>query len=172
MSDLDLSPLAIEIAKWIAKNSANGMSEPVDDKALQNAFAVPTADLKEAFAELELEDLVSLTKFIGPGIPHVRPNVMLFVEFDPDVTGDDPVADAANLADLVIKGTGQVSVAQLHQQSSWDKRRFNPALSVMLSYVDDRHISQTLQAEYPTAHFFLDETDRVELKRFVRDVNT
>jgi hypothetical protein len=92
------------------------------------------------------------------------------VEFDPEVTHTDPVADAAQLASLALQGNNQISVPQLHQQSGWEKRRFNPALAVMLSYVDNQHVSQTLQPDYPTTHFFLDATDRVELKRFIKDI--
>lgn len=172
MSDLDLSPLAIELGKWLAQNSSNGLSQPIAGDDVPGSFSAPQSELKEALAELEMEGLVELTRFIGPGIPHVRPTITLFVEFDPEVMGTDPVLDAAQLAKLVLQQTDGASVPELHQTSGWGYRRFNPALSVLLCYVDDRHVSNTLTAEYPTQHFFLDATDRVELKRFLKQVNT
>ncbi|TIQ23844.1 MAG: hypothetical protein E5X61_25680, partial [Mesorhizobium sp.] len=102
----------------------------------------PNRELEDGIAELEAEGYVGTTHFIGPELPHVSVKAELFADFDPIVHGTDPATDAADLVEQILAGDGNIDVAQLHADTGWTRRRFNPALSYVLGYVDDRRVSQ------------------------------
>lgn len=165
---LGLSELAYRLGAWLADHSDRGLPLPIDGNAVQAAFAdVPIRDLQDAAAELETDGYVTSRTMMNTALPLMRYRIELFTTFDPLKRGTDPTLDAAFLAALAMELDGSVNVAELHARSTWEHRRFNPALSVLISRVDDKRVSKTLNAEYPTQMFTLAATDRVELKRFI-----
>jgi hypothetical protein len=167
IEDLGLEPLAARLALWIAKHSESGLDEDfVSEKDLLAEFVdVPERALEDAVAELETDGFIG-TAFSGGAIPHIRPTVDLFANFDPEVMGHDPTRDAAELAKLVLEGQEDVDVPDLHKECGWPKRRFNPAVALVVAQIDDDHVSKTLGSEYPTWSFHVSAKDRVALRRF------
>lgn len=165
--ELGLSDVAYRIGIWLADHSKNGLDDQIDGGAMVPDFeSVPTQDLIDAIAELEVDGYVS-TRSFGEDVPHIIYHVDLFSTFDPLTRGTDPTADAAALGRIALEMGEAVGVSELHGKTDWDKRRFNPAVSILVSHVDDRRVSQSADGEYPTHYFLLDPADRVAIKRFI-----
>lgn len=164
---LGLSELAFQVGSWLARRSEAGLTDPIGGDALPNDFAdVTTQDLADAIAELELDGYITSRSF-GEALPHIIYGIELFATFDPLTLGTDPTKDAAALGDIALEMGEAVSVPDLHARTGWEARRFNPALSILVSHVDDRRVSRYSDGEYPTHHFLLLPADRVAIKRFI-----
>lgn len=165
---LGLSELAYRLGAWLADNSERGLAYPIDGDAVVAAFPDVTArDLQDAVAELEMDGYITARSMLNTKLPLMRYRVELFATFDPLTRGTDPTLDAVTLAGLALEFESGVNVADLHAKSGWDHRRFNPALSVLVTRIDDRRVSKSGDGQYPTRMFALAATDRVELKRFI-----
>lgn len=162
----ELSPLAIRIGLWIAKQSAEGLNDPISDDVLKAEFSSVSVDeLGFSIAELTKDGYVSATAFIGARLPLIRPTTELFIAFDPHAVGSSPAADVVSLIDLALAKKNACNAQDLHTESGWPIRRFNPPFAYMLSRIDDRRISKGAM-NYPATAFLLMDSDRVELKRF------
>jgi hypothetical protein len=140
----------------------------VDEEALVRGFTEHEVQvLEDAVAELEAENLVSCTHSISHTFPHMRPMMDLYATFDPIAFGHDPTADAAELAKKVLDLDESVDVGALHQGTGWERRRFNPAITLVIAQVDGRRVSGELNSDYPSRWFGLMAEDRVSLKRFI-----
>lgn len=168
--DLGLSQLARQVGLWIAQNDADGMASFVSSTELKAAFGdTDEAEIIEALAELELDGYVEQSRTLGAKFTHVRPTNDLYLTFDPIALDTDPYADAAQIIEKILAGTENVNVSQLHaSMEGWSPRRFNPALKLVISEVDSRHVSRQIQAAYPTAHLIVDATDKVALRRLLQ----
>ena len=167
-ADLRLTELAYRLGAWLAESSERGLNRGIDCAAVVAAFGpVAIRDLQDAVAELGTDGYLSTTTLSGPPLPLMRYRLELFSTFDPLTRKTDPTLDAAVLAGHALEFDGNVSVPALHEMSGWDHRRFNPALGGLISRLDERRVSQTQDAEYPTRMFFLGPAERVELKRFI-----
>ena len=164
--ELGLSELAYRVGAWLAGHSENGLDDPFDGGAMVSDFAdIPTQELTDAIAELEVDSYVSTRPF-GQDIPFITCRTDLFSTFDPQTRGTDPMADAAVLGRLALEMGESVGVPELHGRTDWDLRRFNPALSILIGHIDDRRVSQSGDNQYPTHYFFLIPADRVAIRRF------
>lgn len=66
-------------------------------------------------------------------------------------------------------GLGEsVGAHDLHGHTDWTLRRFNPALHILLSYVDSQGVRSGEDDEYQTHFFHLGLADRVAIKRFAQ----
>jgi hypothetical protein len=74
---------------------------------------------------------------------------------------------STDLAERVRTKEGGVSTQELHSDTAWPLRRFNPALARMIREIDRRHVGKTGDMTYPTRHFHVDANDRVSLCRFI-----
>ena len=171
--ELGLSPLAFHVGCFLAAHSENGLTYPVNEEPVVSEFVdIENDELCEAVAELEVDGYLETTAVTNQKLPRMRYLLELFATFDPHTTGNDPSLDAAELAARVLEGDDSVSVAELHDQSGWDRRRFNPALGILIEHVDERRVSNSNSSDYPTRHFHLLPADRVELKRYIARVRT
>ncbi len=169
--DLDLSPLARKLGWWVASHCQDGMRQHIEEDKVVVAFEnVSVRDLAEAMAELEADGFGTTTLFSGMQLPLFRPTNELYVTFDPIVSGHDPMMDAIELASNALAGDDSVGVADMHAASGWSYRRFNPALTILISHIGSGRVSRTICSEYPTTSFHLAAEDRVALKRFVQRV--
>lgn len=167
----DLGPLATAVAKWICKTSEDGQGDPVDEDALFEAFLSSSAgELEEAIAELAADGLVTTTDYINAKLPRVRPTQDLFQELDPLVLGTSPKDDTLALVGLVLKGDGSVLVADLHKESGFPLRQFNPAVSMVIAEVGEGRVSEEGSPEYPARHFTLLPEDKVALRRLKKQL--
>ncbi len=167
-AELGLSPLAFQVASWLAEQSDTGLALSVNSEVFEAAFEdASPVDLKDAIAELDADGYIATQSLVGRGLPRMRVRNELFATFDPLVLGSDPTLDAVELAKLCLEREGGISVPDLHEQTGWPLRQFNPALSILTSYVDDRRVSRSGDHQYPTRHFTLLPADRVAVKRFM-----
>jgi hypothetical protein len=165
---LGLTELAYRLGVWLAESSDRGLLHRINGEAVAAAFAdVPVRDLQDAAAELETDGYISARSLSHAALPLMRYRLELFATFDPLTRGSDPTLDAVALASFALESDRGVNVADLHVRSGWDHRRFNPALSMLMTRIDERRVSKSGDGEYPTHMFILAPTDRVELKRFV-----
>ena len=172
--DVDLNPLARKVGRWLAENSETGRRVLVDGEAIQGAFPTEGKEAVEiAIAELEAEGFLrTASRGIGRKWPLVTPNVDLFATFDSIAIGSEPYKDAVVLAKKILELASAVRVADLHEQTGWSLRRFNPAIELVVSQIDDRRVSRTNDLTYPTPHFSIAPADKVALNRFIKQLES
>ncbi|MCO5966557.1 hypothetical protein [Sinorhizobium meliloti] len=57
----------------------------------------------------------------------------------------------------------------MHEKTSWAIRRFNPAVSYVISLIDDGRVSgETGSHPYPVRNFSVAAADRVEMRAFLK----
>ncbi len=165
-AELGLTENAYRLGVWLAENSTLGLACPVDRDGVLSAFEdLPDQDYRDAVAELETDGYIGVRSLLN-GPPLLSYRVELFSTFDPFVGGADPTLDAVELARMTLELDQSVDVAALHEKTGWELRRFNPALSVMLTHVDERRVSGSGDGRYATRAFIVVPTDRVQLRRF------
>ena len=175
---LNVGPLAKEIGLWMANASDNGLSNLPHGTDIEKAFPdASKRDLRKALAELESEGFVSLTHFMGGGVPYITLTSDLFAIFDPVAHGTDPYQDAGELIRRILKEANEksltsysVSGRELLDGTGWPHRRLNPALSLVLSNIDDRRVSRTLDNEFAARSFIVMAEDEISLERFLMRV--
>lgn len=167
LDQYQLGATARRLGKWLASQSTEGRTRGPDREAMAEAFAgVTDLDLEDAVAELAAEGFVTTSHDLGARLPHVALTLDLYAVFDPIVRGTSPMDDAGALAVMVLEIGESISVPDLHAQSTWPLRQFNPALGILISQIDERRVSKMMGSEYPTRSFHLMADDRVALKRF------
>lgn len=170
-ADLGISELAVRAGAWLVMQSEDGLTGPIDDEDLKAAFAdVDIRDLDEAIAELSSDGYLVTTPTMGSVLPRISATLDLFATFDPIADIGDPVADSLILVEMVLKGEGSVGVSDLHKQTGWPIRRFNPAVGLVIAQVDERRVGQQMQNQYPSRYFALAAEDRVALKRYAANL--
>lgn len=166
----DLSPLAIEIGRWLSLTSERGLPDLVGSEEIIAAFKdAPEVELSDAIAELEADGYLTCSHAIGLRIPHIHSTDDLFLTFDPIVHGSDPLMDALILGELVVDGRESIGMEDLHKESGLPLRRFNPAISLIIAEVDGGRVSGEIGVmDYPTRWFFVLSEDRVSIRRLLQ----
>ena len=162
-----LSPLAQEVGCWLVRADPDGLAGPIDAEGFQAAFAERAAHtLEEGLAELSVDGYLKESRTLSRSLQRFLTTADLYVLFDPVALGTDPVGDARTLVAHILDGEGSIDVAALHAVTGWAKRRFNPAMQLVLGEVAPGHVSQTIDAEYATRWIHIGAEDRVRLRRF------
>ena len=86
-------------------------------------------DIEDATADLEVLGLVERECFVGKHW-HIRLTPDFYLQLDHQIMGWDNKADAVTVARLLLASSGAAS--DLHRQTGWEKRRFNPAFRIVL----------------------------------------
>lgn len=163
----ELGPLAIQIGLWIAKESTHGYSDFIPENELIAAFpAASLDDLGFAVAELSADDFIDTTSYIAKRLPRMTSNPSLYITFDPYAMKTDPGVDVVTLVDMVLAKKGTIAVDELHKESGWPLRRFNPAFAYLNSEIEERRVLKGGTNEYPARGFLLVDHDRAVLHRF------
>lgn len=170
--DLRLGGLARRVGLWLAQKSTNGNYKDTTAEGDDIIKAFPDAGsraLEKAVAELEVEGFVTSDGTLGQRIPFVFATADLFASFDPIACGTNPYSDAVALIGKVLSATeaGEESIetAKLHKEIGWDLRRFNPALAIVVSYMDSGRVSDEYGSDYVAPWFFLMPEDEILLER-------
>ena len=156
------------VAEWMARTSSTGLDEPrinLEELAAVLGVEHTASAIEEAAEELEGLGLVELSHHLGGAI--LRPCWPLFAVLDPHVKGWNVDKDARSLAAFALEMGNWLSARDLEQRSGFERRRFNPALSKLLTLFDDRLISQELQPDYSASGACLSGGTRVRLRRFI-----
>ncbi|WP_394663660.1 hypothetical protein [uncultured Sphingomonas sp.] len=169
MSKYDhLSPLAQKLGAWMARQCADGLPAHVDE-GLANAFPdVEVKQIKLALAELKADGLVELNSAINRAMPSVRTTIALFVAADPAITGHDPRKDAVLLARMMIENPKLGNIRELEAAVGWPRRRFNPAVGLLVPLFPHNRMRTPLQNDYPVLGFIVGDDEIVSLRRFVQ----
>lgn len=168
---LRITEQALALGVWIARASPNGLGHPgIAIEALSAAFVdMKHEDLLEAVVELEALGMLDVFRAIG-GVRQVRPLASLFATFDGAALGYNTIGDAVYLAKLLLAApelAGRTS--KLDAEAKLLRRRFNPALAMLLPMMVPGLISKESQPDFPTSGFRVEETARFRLRQFVAD---
>jgi hypothetical protein len=164
---LTIEGTSAALALWLVRESRDGLRDPhlgLDDLMAGLGADHPKQKIREAAEELEAYGLAHLTKYIG-GM-HVRPTALLFEKLDPQIKGWNPEDDARVLARMAVEAE-DIRLRDLEERSGFERRRFNPAASILLSMFDPKDVSGELQPDYPAGYAFLSGGTRAKLRRFV-----
>ena len=123
-------------------------------------------DVEDATADLEVLGLIERERLVGKHwLTRLRP--AFYLQLDRQIMGWDTRADAVTIARLLLERDVSGAAPDLHRQTGWDKRRFNPAFRVVLDNFPESRISQHLQPDYPSAYVHILPEDRAVLRRLV-----
>jgi hypothetical protein len=163
----ELGPLAVRIGIWVSEQSEKGFDDFIAEEALINAFPDASGDdLGFAVAELSKDGYLDTTSYIAKRLPRMRTTVDLYITFDPHAVKTDPALDVVTLADMALTKANTVAADELHKETAWPLRRFNPAFAYMISQLDGRRVLKGGTNEYAARGFYLIDSDRVDLHRF------
>ena len=165
----DLTDLAQSLGRWMAEQCTDGLPGHFGQELLEQFADQDSRSIGIALAELEAEGLVTLTHVIGPHLPRVRTTVELFVACDPAITGHDPVEDSVVLARMLIADPRiGARASDLEQAAGWERRRFNPAVALVIPNIGDGRVRKSIQNKYPTLGVLIADEDVVQLRRYIQ----
>jgi hypothetical protein len=168
-----LSDTAAQLAVALASACPDGLGhEEFDLDALCSLLPeMDRPDIEDATADLEVLGLVERERFLGKHWT-IRLTSAFYLQLDGQIMGWDTTADAVTVARLLLERDASGAASDLHRQTGWEKRRFNPAFRVVLERFPESRISQQLQPDYPSAHVLVLPEDRAVLRRFVNQVES
>jgi hypothetical protein len=166
--DDELSDLAQRLGRYMAEQCSDGMPGHFRDDLLAAFPDEEVAAVRSALAELKGEGLVTLNPLIGPELPSVRTTLELFIAADAAITGHDPIEDSVVLAHLLIGDPELGHVPKLEEAAGWPRRRFNPALGLLMPLFPRGRYREVYQPDYPTIGLIVGEDEIVALRRYVR----
>jgi hypothetical protein len=167
----DGTPLQ-QILAVIADHAPDGMPAFVTDEEVH--AQLPQYDLstiREHLYDAIADDYVTEVRSLSETL-RVKATQRTFNELDPIAHGWSPVTDAGRIARKMLE-LNEGRAAILVHQLGFIRRRFNPAFSYLLRYLDDRglagFISREIQPEYPAAAVVLTDRVKAALRRFARE---
>lgn len=163
----ELSAPAVALAVALAREPGNGMGGRPRDLTAICALVPELAreNVQDAVFELKELGLVEFTSSLNSW--WLKLTQKFYEQVDAQVMGWDTLADARELARLLLKDASCQRTAILHAASAWDARRFNPAFSALLPFLPIH--SNEIQADYPSPSVNLMPEHRAMLKRFVSE---
>lgn len=158
-----------DIARFMIERCPDGLMR--DDVTLEQLReACPDyeeQDLIEALGDLESYGLVEATEFLG-GDGFYNLTAYGYEVLDPPIMGWNPVEDARRIAALIVapERCDSVTAMELESELGWSRRRFNPALRIVLGFIHPGRIDDTIQPYFPACGFFTTNAERSQLRRF------
>jgi hypothetical protein len=154
-------------AKYMIEKCPDGLANKfttLDD--LENEFPeIESRDFLDGLGDLEMHGLIDSLSFIGAPARY-RLSDLAYEILDPQVFGWDPKEDAKALATAALAQGDSVDVKELDEQIGWPRRRFNPALRLLLRFVAYESISRECQMDYVTGWFLLTNAERAAIRAF------
>lgn len=167
--DDELGDLAQRLGRHMAEKCTDGMPGHFRDDLLAAFPYEEVSAVRSALAELKGASLVTLDTLIGPKLPSVHTTLELFIAADAAITGHSPVEDSVVLARLIIDDPELGHVPKLDEAVGWSRRRFNPALGLLIPLFPKGRYREVYQPDYPTLGLIVGEDEIVALRRYVRD---
>jgi hypothetical protein len=164
-----LTGVAVELAVVLCREPGDGMAGRYRDLD-SLCKLLPTGDRKavaEGAFELASHGLVYIRRAMGP-MWWLKLAQRFYEQLDHQVMewGSSTNDDARHLAKLLSADDACEWTPTLHAASGWDKRRFNPAFTVLLRLIPDGRVSGEIQPDYPAQSLSLLPEDRAVLRRF------
>jgi len=158
---------AAAAAKYMIENCPDGLGhEYVTVEDIQRADPdLRKKEIEDGLGDLEGYRLVESLSLIGPA-DRYRLTQLGYEAFDLPIMGWDTKADAREIARRIGTPREGVNVAELDAELGWPRRRLNPALQMVVDFVEPDRVSQEVQAKYVTNHFFPSRAEAAMLRRF------
>lgn len=161
-------PLA-DVSKFMIERCPDGlMRDDVTLEQLQEAFPhYGQEEIVEALGDLESYGLVKAAEFFGSDAFY-NLTAYGYEVLDPPIMGWNPAEDARRIAELATQPERHDSVmaTELETKLGWPRRRFNPALRIVLGFIHPGRIDDTIQPLFPACGFFTTNAERSQLRRF------
>ncbi|MBU2289332.1 MAG: hypothetical protein KKC85_23290 [Gammaproteobacteria bacterium] len=167
--DYELGDLAQRLGRHMAEQCTDGLPRHFRDDLLAAFPDEEVVTVRSALAELNGAGLVTLNPLIGPKLPSVHTTLALFVAADAAITGHDPVEDSVVLARMLIDDPELGHVPGLEEVAGWPRRRFNPALGLLMPLFRKGRYREVYQPDYPTLGLIVGDDEIVALRRYARD---
>ena len=167
-----LGEAALRLARHLVHISEDGLSSPINWSVVLDRYSgTDPSEVAEAAFELQQSNYVKISGGVGAadGIVRIRPDYSLFWRFDKEEFSFDSLADAAELARLMLDENTLQTSSNLHAHVGWPKRRFNPALAKLGTCVASERTRNTLEPNYVTTGFSLAAEDRTLLKAMITE---
>ena len=162
-----LSLLAQRLGRYMAEQCTDGLPGHFGDELLDAFPNESPQNLNIALSELKADNLVELTPVMNAKLPIVRTTYELFVATDPAITGSDPTVDSKTLATMLITNPELGHVPDLEQAAGWPRRRFNPALGLLVQLFPKGRYREVIQNMYPTLGLLVGGDEIVALQRYI-----
>jgi hypothetical protein len=145
-----LSNTAAQLAVALAKACPDGLGhEEFDLDALCSLLPeLDRPDIEDATADLEVLGLVERERFLGKHWT-IRLAAAFYLQLDGQIMGWDTTSDAVTVARLLLERDASGAASDLHRQTGWEKRRFNPAFRVVLDRFPESRIFSAAAARLP-----------------------
>jgi hypothetical protein len=162
---------AAQVAVALAKACPDGLSYKRFDLDDLSKLLPDTArdEIEDATADLEFLGLVARERMIGP-YWSIYLTPAFYLQLDHQIMGWNTITDAVTVARLLLEKDASGLASDLHRQTGWDKRRFNPAFRIVLKKFSNGRISKELQPDYPSPYVELLPEDRSALRRFIAEM--
>lgn len=168
---VEFSGVAAEIAKLMIEGCPDAMcSEGYSVEDLGKELTDYTSEnIEDALGDLESYGLLESINFLNAPSQY-RLEEQAYKVLDPPIMGWNPENDAKAIAAHLTKNRiDNVSVPELEKAMNWPRRRFNPALRIILSFIHPGRISQEIQPYWPTTSYFMTNAEMAELRRFAKE---
>jgi len=154
-------------AKYLVERCPDGlMQDEITLADLQAAYPDSSKDeFLDGLGDLESFGLIESISFIGSPSEY-RLTQYGYEVLDEPIMGWDTTTDARAIAALVVQQRDGVRSADLEASLGWPRRRFNPALRMVVDFVDPGRVGQSLQPDYVTRHFSPNNAELAQLRRF------
>jgi hypothetical protein len=154
-------------AKCMVERCPDGLTHDVVSLAdLQGAYPDLSKDeLLDGLGELEGYGLIESISFIGSPDEY-RLSQYGYEVLDEPIMGWNTEDDAREIAALVVKKRDNIRSADLEAELGWPRRRFNPALRLVVDFIDRGRVSQEIQPDYVTRYFSPNNAELAQLRRF------
>lgn len=155
------------IAKHMIELCADGMaSDRVTLADLQAAYPdLSKEQLLDGFGDLESYGLIESRALINAPTRY-RLTRFGYEVLDGPIMGWNTHEDARTIAALVVEKRQNIRSAELEAELGWPRRRFNPALRIVVDFIDPGHVSHTIQPDYVTRYFSPNNAELAVLRRF------
>ena len=170
VSESSINETSFEVARFLVNQASKGYQDELC--FTQVAKALP--DIQEELLELACFDLkqrgfLEFDDAMGHEVFLIYLQPVLFQTFDPIFHGNNPTADAVELAKLLLTDHQSISASELEKTSSWPRRRFKPALSLIAEVLPAGSYSRFVRDRHSLGAIDIGPEARACLERFITD---
>jgi hypothetical protein len=167
---LDLSDDALYIGRRMSELAEAGNQDIFDFDWFKKQFpACENRDLTDSLAEMASHNLLVLSYNMNTPFSHVLLNNRFYEIFDlVAFNGQNPRSDAVLVAKTLVESNNSTFDSRdFIAETSWSKRRLNPAAAIVAEFISDGRKNENYGMGFSVNWMFADPTERANLKRFI-----
>lgn len=155
------------IAKYMIERCPDGLlQDRVTLADVQSAYPeLDKTQLLDGFGELESYGLIEGRPLINAPTRY-RLTQYGYQTLDEPIIGWNTMDNARAIAALVVQKRENIRTADLEAELGWPRRQLNPALRIVVDFVDPGRVSQSIQPDYVTRYFSPNNAELAQLRRF------